>query len=471
MDAASGVFASDECFHVTAATTILRMHALPAEFPQFYSGFFYYYPPLFHVLGALCLAWFGFGGLHLLPTVIYGATLATLALAGRKVAPAGAVAAAGLLFASHPIFLLYGTKLYAEGLSALLAVAATVAVVEWWRTPSRGRALLAGLLCGLGVLTKLTVLTPLVLLLGVAVAAARPGSSRPARQLAWGVVLALGLALAVPIHNQIFYRSALYPIGAWDLDRALYALNHARFSSPVGVFYLALPRAIGPWLGLAMIAAVAMLAWRRSAGIWEAAFGLAIASMLLAPLVPFVQSRHLLPFLAVAALASMAMIFERLRWNPTLRDLALLVFLVPAAIAHADFRSPRATTDLPEHLKQAFRQFKPLLHENDLVLSLWTYDTAYYTGARATWPNPWGQRPERRPIAMFAETDARRFVAELRERGIGFVLMPSEIADQPFNSANYPMSFVHCVNEAVSAGAMGPVWTTGKILLIKVPAS
>jgi len=469
--AAAGTFATDECFHASVSAMLMRERTWPVELPQFYSGFFYYYPPLFHALGAMWLACFGPAALHLLPTAIYGGLFAVLALAGRRLVPVGALAATALIFASHPTFLIYGAKLYAEGLSALLALAATLALVAWWRAPSRGRAIALGVLTGLGLLTKLTALLPLALLAGATIVAARPGSARPARQLMLALGIAVALGAVVPIHNQICYGSALYPSGAPDLDRSLYALNLAKFSTPPAGFYAAMPNALGPALGGLVLAALAAFAWRRRFGVWEATLGFALLSLLIAPQIPFLQSRHLLPFFAVAALAAGAMIFERLEGRPSLRDLLLIAFLIPAVMAQVQFQNPRSSSDLPEHLKSAFRQFKPMVKPDDLVLSLWTYDTAYYTGARATWPNPWGQRPERRPLAMFAETDPKRFVAELRERGITHVLMPATIPDQPFNSANYPMSFVRCVNEAVRSDGLGPVWTTGQMLLIQVPPS
>jgi hypothetical protein len=161
------------------------------------------------------------------------------------------------------------------------------------------------------------------------------------------------------------------------------------------------------------------------------------------------------------------MVFERLGERPVLRAAALAVLLVPGLLAHTLYENPRDESDLPDYLVNTFRDIRPLLHRDDLVLSLWTYDTAFYTGARATWPNMWGQR--RHPIAMFHETDPRKFVAELREQGIGYVLMSAEVAPREFNSANYPPSFVNCVNESLRSGALVTVWMSHEAMLIRVP--
>ena len=50
---------TDECFHATMSQWLAAHHALPAVVPGLYSGFAYYYPPLYHVLGAVAVAAFG----------------------------------------------------------------------------------------------------------------------------------------------------------------------------------------------------------------------------------------------------------------------------------------------------------------------------------------------------------------------------------------------------------------------------
>src|SRR5438477_8505733 len=54
--AAGARLQSDECFHAVVSQWIATHHTLPETLPQFYSGFAYYYPPLFHVLGGVIVA-------------------------------------------------------------------------------------------------------------------------------------------------------------------------------------------------------------------------------------------------------------------------------------------------------------------------------------------------------------------------------------------------------------------------------
>src|SRR5262245_11998904 len=52
VDAGSGTFFADECFHAAVVRWIVEHGSLPVRLPEFYSGFAYTYPPLFHLLGA-----------------------------------------------------------------------------------------------------------------------------------------------------------------------------------------------------------------------------------------------------------------------------------------------------------------------------------------------------------------------------------------------------------------------------------
>ena len=45
-------FFADECFHAHVARWIADHGALPRVLPEFYSGYAYAYPPLFHLIGA-----------------------------------------------------------------------------------------------------------------------------------------------------------------------------------------------------------------------------------------------------------------------------------------------------------------------------------------------------------------------------------------------------------------------------------
>src|SRR2546426_3048006 len=54
--AARAYFNTDECFHAHASQWIAAHHRLPEIMPELYSGFYYYYPPLLHLLGAMWIA-------------------------------------------------------------------------------------------------------------------------------------------------------------------------------------------------------------------------------------------------------------------------------------------------------------------------------------------------------------------------------------------------------------------------------
>jgi hypothetical protein len=133
----SAQFATDECFHATAAVTILRQHRLPVTFPEFYSGFYYYYQPLFHLVGATWAGLFGLTALHAVPPALFAALLALLMARpmGRGSAIAGAWAA--LLCVSNRSLARFAVRLYAEGLITLLVLAAVVLILWFGRSSSR----------------------------------------------------------------------------------------------------------------------------------------------------------------------------------------------------------------------------------------------------------------------------------------------------------------------------------------------
>ena len=56
------------------------------------------------------------------------------------------------------------------------------------------------------------------------------------------------------------------------------------------------------------------------------------------------------------------------------------------------------------------------------MLSLWTYDTAYYSQRPATWPIPWGQKEH--AFELFEERDPGRFLAKLDHYRIDYLLVP-----------------------------------------------
>src|SRR5690242_6761181 len=113
-------FYTDECFHAYASTWILAHHALPRELPGLYSGFYYYYPPLLHVVGAMWAGAWGAGALSTLNLALAGATLAVLGWGARGVAPAAPRRWAVLLLLLSVPLAQYALRFYAEALETLL---------------------------------------------------------------------------------------------------------------------------------------------------------------------------------------------------------------------------------------------------------------------------------------------------------------------------------------------------------------
>ena len=459
--AAIGTFATDECFHAAASETLMRERRLPVTFPQFYSGFYYYYQPFFHVVGALWAAVGGTEALHVLPPALYAGLLALCLMSpfGRGSAIGGTWAA--LLCATQGSLAPYAVRLYAEGLVTLLVAAAAALTARFLQSPRRWTALALGVVSGCATLTKFSAwILPGAILVGALVAwRQRRGD------VARGLVLAAGIAVAMVaphlVRNQVLYGSAVYPAFAPDLDRALYALNHARFSTPLPAFYARLPNVFGlPVLAMAA-AAIAVMFVRRSFG-WKGAFlAFALLGALVVPLAPYASERHLNPYIALVALASAAIVSEALERRRLVRAGVSVVLLAAVALQLPSLQGQRSRFDLPPTQLQAFRAIAAHVPADGLILSLWTYDTAWYSGRRATWPNPWGQRTH--PVEMFYETDPERFVAQLRRHGITHIILPIYYSDEPFNSANYPGSFFRC------AGSLQIAWRSELFALLKVP--
>jgi len=462
----SAPFATDECFHATAAVTILRLHRLPETFPEFYSGFYYYYQPLFHIVGAMWAGLFGVSALHALPPVLFAALLASLLARpmGRGSAVAGAWAA--LLCVSNRSLARYAVRLYAEGLITLLFLAAVLLI--WWfgRSSSRKVAVALGVVTGCALLAKFSAWILLVPMTAGAVAAQRSGKPQVAHRLWMAVAIAVALASLHLARNQVLYGSAFYPVFAPDLDHQLYALNSAHFSVSRASFYATLPRTLGLPLLIMTGSAVIVSFLRRSAGWLEALLAFGVLGMLIIPLSAYAAERHVNPFLPVIALTSSAIVSSALvrRWASPAISAALIVV---AVIALNRYGNLRGDIDNPPYLARAFHEIGPHLAPNALVLSLWTYDTAYYTGRRATWPIPWGQKD--RPKEMFETGDPEWILAGLRAHRIDYVLTPVRTRDRDFNSANYPARFVTGLDSLCRAGRVQRVWSSNEICLIQVP--
>jgi hypothetical protein len=462
--AAHGIFASDECFHAYMSEWLLIHHRLPSVLPEFYSGMFVFYPPLLHITGALWAALFGLRGLHVLPTVITGLTLAVVLIGAPRSVPAAARAQAVLLCLLNDSFVRYAGKLYVECLIPLLFAASVALLLEFRRTARMRYAVALGLVVGLAPLTKLNGWLLVGGIATIALACAIRREGRMARGLLVALVLGLGLVGPWLVRNQMLFGSALYPAFAPDVDRALYVLYRQKFSMPWLDFMRAVPAAIGPWGSVMTAVALTRAAFTRHWALREGLLILAVLGALGTAFIPMAQARHLTYFVPVLALTAAWSVAEALERRPWLQ-LGVGVVLVVAVITRlSNLPDYRAGADLPEHLREAFNGIKPRMRAGTTILSPWSYDTFYYTRRNATWPNPWGQRV--RLVDLFYDRDPDRFAANLDRCSIDYLLVPNLVRMEPFNGSNYPESFVTCVRALVERGELAVVWQSPQMALV-----
>src|SRR5207247_11263444 len=76
--ATGAMFQTDECFHAHLSQWIAAHARLPREVPELYSGLPYFYPPLFHIVGAVSVACAGVRSLPFLNVILTGVLYALL---------------------------------------------------------------------------------------------------------------------------------------------------------------------------------------------------------------------------------------------------------------------------------------------------------------------------------------------------------------------------------------------------------
>jgi hypothetical protein len=292
--------------------------------------------------------------------------------------------------------------------------------------------------------------------------------ARARRPLAATMTIALvtGLCVASPffVRNALLFGSPFYPPITDASQAALDAMNTRLFSLPAPIFHrnaLITMGPVVPWLALAV------LAWsvaRRRFNLVTGLIAGCIAFTLLAPLVPRFQLRHLNPVTVMLALLGCIVLFqelERRRWVALAVQGALLVW---AAVFVAQMAGLRTGFDAAPADREAYRAIATHVPADGVVLSLRTYDTAYYSGRNATWPIPWGGTAGQ--IELFAERDPDRFLATLDRLGIAHLLVPRRTRARQFNGANHPESFVDCVATLVDRGRLAVVWGSADQVLV-----
>jgi hypothetical protein len=328
----------------------------------------------------------------------------------------------------------------------------------------RRAALGLGVVTGLALLTKFTGWLLLAFIAVRAVFLAFRSERARAAGLAWAFALALLIAAPWLVRNQLLFGSPVYPVLAPDMDRALYALNSHKFSVPPLDFLRATPLALGwPILGVALTALIVAAARRDgSLRTWLLAFS--IVGVISVAFTPMAATRHLNPFLPLLTLASAAILLDAIAARRVAALTLCGALVVVASTVVFALPEVRATADAPEYLRDAFREIGPRLPERSTVLSLWTYDTFYYTRRAATWPIPWGQKSH--PVEMFYERDPDRFLAELDRHGIDYLLIPRELRSREFDSANYPASFMVLADSLVKRGDLRVTWASERLALV-----
>lgn len=467
--AVRGTFSSDECFHAAAMHALLLGHGLPRVLPQFYSGFFYFYQPAFHVLGALWLACFGETGLHVLPVAVTAVTTALL-LSGAATGSRRSGAWAALALISVASYGDFAVRLYADGFVVLLFVGAATAWCAFTGSPKRGRALTLGALAGVALLAKFTALLWLLLFAVALVAALVRGQRTRAQGL--GVALALALAIVLPWwwRNQQLFGSAFYPAGAPDVDRALQTLNTRRYSDPpLALLWACVREAWAPFTA-ALVAAVSLASPGEVPSGRVTLFVAALVALVASVFGPYAALRHLHAFVAVMLVAAMPLIEGALdrgafkasarAWGALLLALALASGL--AALIQCD--GHRADQEPPVELGPALAAVRRLTPDNARILSLWTYDTAYHTGRQATWPIPWGQ--EGHPVRLFRAADAHALAQAMAAERIDWLLIPTEADSGAFDSANHPADFMAHVDTLLERGELREAWSSDDLRLL-----
>lgn len=457
-------FFTDECFHAHVAGWIAAEHRLPRTIPGFYSGLAYSYPPLFHLLGAAGIGILGAAAFRYLNVALWASLLACLFSGlGAGLDRAARRWAVVLCVANHWLAL-HAVRLYAEMLFAALTLVAGLLVFRLARTRRAGDAAWLGAAAGLLALAKPAGAIAILLLAGAALVAAARRRGAAAR-LGW---IAAGIAalVAAPywIRNQVEFGSPLYPLWAPDLDRGLWTLTLQKYGVTAGRYFARVATSAGPWIaGLAAIATLEAARRRRP----DLAFGglaLGVLAVALAPLLPIHDPRHVLPLLPLLALTSSVVVCRALADRPRVLRLAEAALIVIGIVHLARLPEYRRPLDLPGHLDEAYAAIRRTTAPDATILSLWTYDTFYYTGRPATWPIPWGQKV--RPIDLFSERDPDRFLSELERCRIDAMLIPLAPPPERFDAANYPRSLVTCASALLDDGRLSLLWSSRSLALV-----
>lgn len=464
--ASPATFASDECFHAYLAEWIAGHAALPRTLPEFYSGLPYFYPPLFHLLGATVLKLAGAEALKYLNVVLSGLLFVALYAIPVPGLSRTARRCATLLCLGSRALALFAVRFYAEALATLLAVVFVLVLLRARARPGLGNGLLLGLAAGAALLAKQPAgVLPVLLVLLAAIDLAR--GRRPTAR---AMLVALGVAIVVSLpffgRNAVLFGSPFYPPITNTDQVTLDAMNTRLFSLPAPLFYrnsLLFAGPLVPWLALV---ALGFGLGRRRFDVVTGVLAGTFAFILLAPWVPRFQPRHLNPVTAMQAVLASIVLAAALAKRPRILVAVEAVLLLWGVVFIFRMTGLRSGVDANPTDREAYRAIAAQVPSDGLVLSLGTYDTWYYARRRATWPIPWGETAGQ--IELFTTSDPDRFLAALGREGIGYLLVPRSGSRQNFIGVNFTESFITCVATLVRSGRLTILWHSDRMALVTI---
>ena len=465
--AAGAYLQTDECFHATVSEWIATHHRLPRTLPELYSGFYYFYPPLFHVLGALWTSAFGAHAFRFLNVFVTALLMAVVWLGCRRLgAPAAGRWAVSLCVASSAVSI-YALRLYVEQLTTLLAAAALILILRGRDRPTPRTIVTLGVVIGLAILAKHTAFTLVAFLVAAAIAYAIRGLSANARGYALAAGIATLVAAPMFLRNQVLYGSALYPVLAPDLHPVLHALNRRVFTPQPMLFYRQIILDAGPAITLMVVAGIVSATIQRRWSMETALLGFCLVAVAVAPFQPLLESRHLLPAVVGAATLASIIVAQKLEHRPAVAaaiGIGLLAWGTASVVGMP--ASLRSRLDAPAGAREAYRAVERLVPAGERVLSLATYDTYYYSRRPATWPLAWGQ--EDHPVEMFLTSDCDSVLAGLHRHRLHYLLLSRVPQGEVFDGTNTPRPFIECIGHLIDQEHLEILWSDQTQGLLRV---
>ncbi|MGH2359286.1 MAG: hypothetical protein ACRDGM_01920, partial [bacterium] len=455
---------SDECFHAYLAEWIGGHGRLPDRLPEFYDGLWYSYPPLLHILGAVWLKLFSAAGLVELNVALFALLLGALALLPVPGLSGTPRRWAVLLCVANGWMASYAVRFFAEMLTSLLGLIFVLLVLRYYRSERMRDALLLGVATGLALLAKQTALVLPVLLLVLAGVAALGRSPKRARGLLLAALIGGAIALPFLIRNAQLYGSPIYPALARDGDLEMLRLYRMQPGYTVMKYLGECLRALGPYLPTLALGALVLAGIRRRRDIVVALVALCPLGAALNYLSPLHDARHIIPLIPVMALLASIVVYESLRARPQIvaaLEAGLLVLAAVTVMRLPDIRKP---FDVLWYLPPAYAATSQIVPRDATILSLYTYDTFYYTRRKATWPLAWG--PSARHAVLFREQDPDRFLAEARRNGIDYLLIDRFPGPEEFLGSNYGRAFGDCDTELLREGKLRKAWMSPDMVLV-----